>query len=101
MRPPRPAEVRLNEHVDRWLPWTLVLFAGVVRLLRWTQTAVMMNDGPTFLRLAGYASNGEFSSLLRHPFHPLYALAIAAATPLFGDAERAAVAISIAAGALA
>jgi hypothetical protein len=93
--------VRLNERVDRWLPWALVLFAGVVRALRWAQTAVMMNDGPTFLRLAGYASNGDFTSLLRHPFHPLYSLAIAAATPLFGDPERAAVAVSIAAGALA
>jgi len=97
----RPAEVCLNERVDRWLPWALVLLAGVVRVLRWTQTAVMMNDGPTFLRLAGYASHGDFTSLLRHPFHPLYPLAIAAAKPLFGDAERAAVAISVLAGALA
>lgn len=98
---PRPAEVCLNERVDRYLPWALVLLAGVVRVLRWTQTAVMMNDGPTFLRLAGYASDGDFTSLLRHPFHPLYALAIAAAKPVFGDGERAAVAISVVAGALA
>ena len=93
--------MRLNERVERWLPWALVLLGGVVRALRWAQTAVMMNDGPTFLRLAGYAANGDFTSLLRHPFHPLYPLAIAAATPVFGSPERAAVAISIAAGALA
>lgn len=87
--------------MQRWLPVALVLFAGVVRALRWAQTAVMMNDGPTFLRLSGYAASGDLASLIHHPFHPLYPLAIAAVAPVAGGPERGAVLISIAAGALA
>src|SRR5262249_1673493 len=100
-RSSRPAEVCLNERMDRWLPWALVLLAGVVRAFRLAQTAVMMTAGPTFLRLADDAANGDFTALMHHNFHPLYPLAIAAATPVLGSPERAAVAVSVAAGALA
>ena len=62
----------------------------------------MMNDGPTFLRLAGYASRRR----LREPARATRSTRSTRSrsprrTPLFGDAERAAVAVSVAAGALA
>jgi hypothetical protein len=86
----------------RWrVPAALVVLAAVVRALRWAQTAVMMNDGPEFLRLAQELAAGDWRTALSHPYHPLYPLAIAAVHPLFGDWERAGVAVSIAGGALA
>jgi 4-amino-4-deoxy-L-arabinose transferase-like glycosyltransferase len=55
-----------------------VAAALALRLARWEQTAVLFNDGPVFLALAERAAAGSPETLLQHPFHPLYPLAIAA-----------------------
>jgi hypothetical protein len=82
------------------LPAAIVLLAAVARVVRWLQTAVMMNDGPVFIRLARQIRDGDWNAALSYEFHPLYPIAIALVQPLFGDWERAAVAVSVIAGAL-
>lgn len=72
-------------------PWTrgerlaLALCAAAafaVRLVRWERAAVLFNDGPVFLALAERTAAGAPETLLQHPFHPLYPLAIALAHAL-------------------
>jgi 4-amino-4-deoxy-L-arabinose transferase-like glycosyltransferase len=101
-----PTEGNLDESATAtrgdWIaPTALVLFAWIVRELRWLQATVMMNDGPEFIRIAQRFAAGDWRTALGHDYHPLYPLAVAAAHPIFGDWERAAVAVSVAAGALA
>ncbi len=79
----------------------LVLFARVVRELRWLQTAAMMNAGPEFIRLAQLIAAGDWATALAHKYHPGYPAAIAAAHVFTPDWERAALAVSVLAGALA
>jgi hypothetical protein len=83
------------------LPAALVLLAAVARVVRWLQTAVMMNDGPIFIGLARQIHDGDWNAALIYEFHPLYPIAIALIEPLIGDWERAAVTVSVLAGALA
>jgi hypothetical protein len=102
----RPVEGDLNESAtatrrDWTVPVALVLFAALVRELRWLQTAVMMNDGPEFIRLAQLITAGDWKTALAHKYHPGYPAAIAAAHAFTPDWERAAVAVSVLAGALA
>jgi len=78
-----------------------VLLALLVRELRWLQTAVMMNDGPEFLRLAQAISAGDWGTALAHKYHPGYPAAVAAAHLVLPNWEQAAVAVSVLAGALA
>jgi hypothetical protein len=85
-----------------WIPpAALVLLALLVRCVRWAQTAVMMNDGPEFIRLAQQISAGDWRAALSHKYHPLYPAAVAAAHFATADWERAAVAVSVLGGALA
>ena len=82
-------------------PAALAVLALVVRAVRWSQTAVMMNDGPEFIRLAQALAAGDWRTAASHPYHPLYPAAVAAAHALGLDWERAALAVSILAGAAA
>lgn len=85
-----------------WLvPAALVLLAWLVRELRWLQTAVMMNDGPEFIRLAQRIAAGDWATALEHKYHPGYPAAVAAAHAFIPDWERAAVSVSVLAGGLA
>jgi hypothetical protein len=79
----------------------LLAVAALLRAARWSSTALLFNDGPHFLALARAAAAGDFEALLRHPYHPLYPLAVAAMHGLVPDWERAAVTVSIVAGTLA
>jgi len=83
------------------LPVALALLAVIVRALRWSWTAVMMNDGPIFIRLAQQMADGDWRAALTYEFHPLYPFAVRVAQLLFGDWERAAVAVSVLAGGIA
>jgi 4-amino-4-deoxy-L-arabinose transferase-like glycosyltransferase len=83
----------------------LALAALALRLIHWSQTSVMFNDGPRFLIQAGYIFDGEWRRALGDAYHPLYAfatacvrLALDGASPSPSDWERAGVAVSIAAG---
>jgi 4-amino-4-deoxy-L-arabinose transferase-like glycosyltransferase len=71
--------------------------------LRWILAArgeVIFNDGPQFVAIARAFHAGEIDRALSHVYHPLYSWLAANAYPLFGDYERAALAISITAGTL-
>lgn len=90
-----------HERLGWQVPVALVLLALIVRALRWAWTAVMMNDGPIFIRLARQMADGDWRAALTYEFHPLYPFAVRVAHVLFGDWERAAVAVSALAGAIA
>lgn len=94
------ASVPWLERLGWRLPAAIVGLAALARVVRWLQTAVMMNDGPIFIRLARQIRDGDWNAALRYEFHPLYPIAIALVEPLTGDWERAAVAVSVIAGAL-
>jgi len=88
----------------------LAALAIAVRFVAWWRCEAIMNDGPTFLRLAWRFANGPFDQALAHDYHPLYPLAIALVEPLFGDPgrawevgswEAAGIAVSIASGGVA
>ena len=82
-------------------PLLLVALAAVVRTVTAWQTAVIFNDGPYFVRVAGLFREGDWGAALGHDLHPLYPLVVSAAAPLFGDFATAAVVVSVAAGSLA
>jgi 4-amino-4-deoxy-L-arabinose transferase-like glycosyltransferase len=76
-----------------------------LRILHWSNTAVMFNDGPRFLIQARAFADGEWRFALGDAYHPLYAFAIACVQLALGPTqpdpaawERAAVAVSMAAG---
>jgi hypothetical protein len=83
----------------------IALLGLALRFYQWTHTPVMFNDGPRFLVQAQQFASGAWEAALSDPYHPLYALATAVARLLGGmesvgpgEWERAAVAVSIAAG---
>jgi len=101
--PPRgfldePAKVTRREALGLL---ALVVATFAVLALHWRQTAVMMNDGPQFIRLAQHAAAREWRPVLDHNFHPLYPAAVALAHAAVPDWERAAAGVSVLAGALA
>lgn len=69
--------------------------------MRFERAAVMMNDGPEFIGLAREIAAGEWVTVLTHGFHPLYPFLLRVVEPLFGDWERAGVAVSVLSGAAA
>lgn len=76
----------------------LVAFAITLRCVRRLGTALMFNDGPTFLSLTQLLVEGRYGEAIAHPYHPLYPVATLGAYFLTGDLERAAAAVSILAG---
>jgi hypothetical protein len=79
----------------------IVLLAALLRTIRWEQNAVLFNDGPLFLELAQVLQAGDLRLALAHPYHPLYAMLIAALEPVAGSLERAGAALSILGGSAA
>lgn len=76
----------------------LVAVAGLIRWIRWSQTAVLFNDGPEFLKLAKAMALGEWGWVFSHQYHPLYPFLTRVAHFAIDSWESAAVAVSIAAG---
>ncbi len=64
-----------------------VVLALALRALASARSAVIFNDGPTFLALARAFAHGEFAAALGHPFHPLYPISIALLHRLFSLPE--------------
>jgi len=99
-----------NEQSQRsraWLarPWlealvlfAVLLFALALRLYYWHRVEAMFNDGPLFLTIAQEIAQRDWSSALRHPYHPLYPFVVAVTQLGVEDWESAAVAVSIAGG---
>ena len=76
----------------------LLACAVLFRVVRWTVTAVMFNDGPIFLELAEALADGEWTRALRHEYHPLFPALTAAFHGLTRDWELAAVAVNVIGG---
>jgi len=76
----------------------LLICAALFRVVRWSVTAVMFNDGPIFLELAEAIAGGEWTRALRHEYHPLFPALIAAFHGLIRDWELAAVAVNVIGG---
>lgn len=87
--------------VDARVVAALFVFALAVRVGVALRTAVIFNDGPIFLRVAGSMVEGDWSSALGHHYHPLYPLLTAGAYQAIGDLELAGVTVSVIAGAIA
>jgi hypothetical protein len=79
----------------------LGLLALLVRIGAAARTAVIFNDGPSFLKVAGSFQAGDFEAALSHHYHPLYPLLTAAVAPVAGDLERAGLWVSVVAGSAA
>ncbi len=79
----------------------LVAFAVVVRCIRWWQTSLLFNDGPTFLWIAQEMAAARWREALAHAYHPLYPFLTLLAHFVIPDWEQAAVAVSVVAGAAA
>jgi 4-amino-4-deoxy-L-arabinose transferase-like glycosyltransferase len=77
----------------------LLISACIVRSIAWARTTVLFDDGPLFLYMAEAMRAGEWSAVLRHPYHPLYSLLTWGVSPLVGgDLEQAGALVSILAG---
>lgn len=83
-----------------WVPGVLFGLALAVRAAAALQTAVIFNDGPFFLRVAGLFYQGEWSAALSHHYHPLYSFLVALAARLVGEFALAGVWVSVVAGSL-
>ena len=76
----------------------LLGFAAALRWLMWSRAVSLFNDGPEFLALAKSAAAGDFASVLSHPYHPLYSLAVAGVHTLGFDWESAGALVGVAGG---
>lgn len=74
-----------------------LLVRGVAAL----RIEAIFNDGPVFLEIAEQMARGDFATALRHQYHPLYPLLVAAGRCLQLDLEFAARAVSIVSGSVA
>ncbi len=79
----------------------IFLLAIVLRAVVAVRTSVIFEDGPYFLDIAQRFAAGDFAGALAHPYHPLYSALTAAVQPLFGDFEKAALAVSVLSGSVA
>jgi 4-amino-4-deoxy-L-arabinose transferase-like glycosyltransferase len=79
-----------------------LLILGALALRAWlgARDQIIFNDGPHFIDIARAFVAGEAGRAMSHVYHPLYSWLIAQAFPLFGDYERAALAVAAVAGAL-
>ncbi|MBW2713056.1 MAG: glycosyltransferase family 39 protein, partial [Deltaproteobacteria bacterium] len=78
----------------------LLLLALTMRTLHWKMTAVMFNDGPTFIGIAQDFAEGKWAHGLAADFHPAYSFLIYLAHFLIPDWELAGATVSILAGTL-
>jgi 4-amino-4-deoxy-L-arabinose transferase-like glycosyltransferase len=78
----------------------LFLAALALRAGLGARDEVIFNDGPHFIDIARAFAAGDASRAMSHVYHPLYSWLIAQALPLFGDYERAALAVAALAGTL-
>ncbi|MCZ6464458.1 MAG: glycosyltransferase family 39 protein, partial [Proteobacteria bacterium] len=81
----------------RWLA-AILLAAAALRVVAWWRTAVLFDDGPIFLYIAEAIGEGDWSSALAHPYHPLYPLLTWLAKGVAGTLEGGAVLVSVVAG---
>jgi hypothetical protein len=88
------ADVRASRDIVVPLAALLVV-AALVRVVAWSRTAVLFNDGPVFLAIAEAIGEGRWTEVLAHPYHPLYPASIHVLSKLGLTPENAAVGVSI------
>lgn len=99
MRESSPA-VAAQARRDLPLLALVLLVALAVRAFLAFRGQVIFNDGPRFIDIARAFVAGDTAHALTHAYHPLYSWLTAQAYPLFGDYERAGLAVSVLAGTL-
>ena len=72
----------------------LLVVAALLRVYAWLHTTAIFNDGPIFVYIAEAMRDGDWTAVLRHPYHPLYPLAVAGLGGWVADLERAAAIVS-------
>ena len=82
-----------------WLLLALAL-AVALRLVSWSQSTLMMNDGPDFLWQAEKILVGDWDAALSHPYLPLYASLTAGVARCVDDFVVAGLLVSITGGLL-
>jgi 4-amino-4-deoxy-L-arabinose transferase-like glycosyltransferase len=78
----------------------LLGLAAAIRVLAWSRTTVLFNDGPVLLSIAQAMGEGRWDEVFAHPFHPLYPLSVWLLGQGSLDPEVAGVVVSIAGGLL-
>jgi hypothetical protein len=73
----------------------LLVVAALVRIVAWSRTAVLFNDGPVLLAISDAVGEGRWGEVLAHPYHPLYPVCIRLFENLGLAPENAAVAVSV------
>ena len=84
---------------DRYV-WLLLIISLSVRIYLSFFTYVIKNDSVAFMQNAKYFASGDFSSALRHDYHPLYSLIMAVLYKVVPNMELSGTIISVLFGAL-
>ncbi|GAX61888.1 membrane protein [Candidatus Scalindua japonica] len=79
---------------DKYL-WTLLAISLSVRIYLSFFTCVIKNDSVAFMQIAKYFANGDFLNGLRHDYHPLYSLFIAAVHKVIPNMESSGTIVSV------
>ena len=84
---------------DRYI-WLLLIISLSVRIYLSVFTYVIKNDSVAFMQNAKFFANGDFSSGLRHDYHPLYSLIMAVLYKVVPNMELSGTIISVLFGTL-
>jgi len=84
---------------DRYI-WLLLIISLSVRIYLSVFTYVIKNDSVAYMQNAMYFVSGDFSSALRHDYHPLYSLIMAVLYNVIPNMELSGTIISVLFGTL-
>jgi len=84
---------------DRYI-WLLLIISLSVRIYLSVFTYVIKNDSVAYMQNAKFFASGDFSSALRHDYHPLYSLIMAVLYKAVPDMELSGTIISVLFGTL-
>lgn len=93
-----PCPPKGSPAVEAFAVGGLVACALAVRAIRWEQTFLMFNDGPTFLWISREMAEARWREALAHNYHPLYSFTTLVAHFAIPSWEDAAASVSIVAG---
>ena len=84
---------------DRYI-WLLLIISLSVRIYLSVFTYVIKNDSVAYMQNAKFFASGDFSSALRHDYHPLYSLIMAVLYKAVPNMELSGTIISVLFGTL-
>jgi 4-amino-4-deoxy-L-arabinose transferase-like glycosyltransferase len=84
---------------DRYI-WRLLIISLSVRIYLSVFTYVIKNDSVAYIQNAKFFASGDFSSALRHDYHPLYSLIMAVLYKVVPNMELSGTIISVLFGTL-